>query len=398
MASLPPVYIVSAARTPLGMFQGSLSSLSATQLGSHAIKAAVERAGIDPSTVEEVFFGNVLSANLGQNPARQCAIGAGLPESTVCTTVNKVCASSLKAISLGAQGIMTGMADVIVAGGTESMSTVPHYLPNLRTGAKFGDQPLVDGVLKDGLTDAYKKEHMGLQGEECAEDHGFNREQQDDYCIRTYKKAQEAQAKGWFAWEIAPVEIPGARGKPGVTVDKDDEPKNFNESKTRTLRPAFMPNSGTVTAANASPLSDGAAAVVLVSEAKMKELNLKPLAKVLGWGDAAQNPSKFTTSPSLAIPRALKHAGIEADKVDAYEINEAFSVVALANMKLLGLDESKVNLHGGAVALGHPLGASGARIVTTLLGVLLDKKGKIGCAGICNGGGGASALVLEMVN
>ncbi|KAF2088082.1 thiolase [Saccharata proteae CBS 121410] len=395
MSSLPPVYIVSAARTPTGQFQGSLGSLSAVQLGQHAIKASVERAGIKAEDVEEVFFGNVLSANLGQNPARQCALGAGLPESTVATTVNKVCASSIKAIILGAQTIITGNADIVVAGGAESMSNVPHYLPTLRTGAKFGNQTLVDGVLKDGLTDVYKSEHMGVQGEECAHDHGFNREQQDDYAIRSYKKAQAAAAAGWFGAEIAPIEVSGGRGKPNVTVSEDDEPKNFNESKTRTLRPSFIPGSGTVTAANASPLSDGAASLVLVSEAALKKHNLKPIGKILGWGDAAQNPSKFTTAPALAMPKALKHANVELNAVDAFEINEAFSVVALANMKLLGLSEEKVNLHGGAVALGHPLGASGARIVTTLLGVLREKKGKIGCVGICNGGGGASALVIE---
>lgn len=395
MSSLPSVYIVSAVRTPVGMFQGSLASLSAIQLGSHAIKAAVERAGLKPTDVQEVFVGNVLSANLGQNPARQCAIGAGLPESTVATTINKVCASSIKALIIGAQTIITGNADIVVAGGTESMSNVPHYLPNMRTGAKFGDQTLVDGLLKDGLTDAYKKEHMGLQGEECADDHGFNREHQDDYCIRSYKKAQTAEEAGWFTEEITPIQVSGGRGKPMITVDKDDEPKNFNESKTRTLRPSFKPTNGTVTAANASPLSDGAAALVLVSESALKAHNLKPIAKILGWGDAEQNPSKFTTAPALAIPKALKHAKVDQSAVDAFEINEAFSVVALANMKILGLTEDKVNLHGGAVALGHPLGASGARITTTLLGVLREKKGKIGCAGICNGGGGASAIVIE---
>ncbi|KAF2467434.1 acetyl-CoA acetyltransferase IB [Lindgomyces ingoldianus] len=386
MSSFPPVYIVSAVRSPVGMFLGSLSGVTAIQLGSHAIKAAVERAGLKSEDIQEVFMGNVLSANLGQNPARQCAIGAGLPESVVCTTVNKVCASSIKALIVGAQTIITGNADIVVAGGTESMSNTPHYLPNMRTGAKFGDQSLVDGVLKDGLTDAYKKEHMGLQGEECADDHGFNREHQDDYCIRSYKKANAAQAAGWFKEEIAPIQVPGGRGKPAITIDTDDEPKNFNESKTRNLRPSFKAKDGTVTAANASPLSDGAAALVLVSEAALKAHNLKPMAKILGWGDAAQNPSKFTTAPALAIPKALKHAQVEQSAVDAFEINEAFSVVALANMKLLGLSEDKVNLHGGAVALGHPLGASGARITTTLLGVLREKKGKIGCAGICNGG------------
>jgi acetyl-CoA C-acetyltransferase len=310
--------------------------------------------------------------------------------------VNKVCASGVKAIILGAQTIMTGNADIVVAGGAESMSNTPHYLPNMRTGAKFGNQSLVDGVLRDGLTDAYgKQEHMGLQGEECAADHGFNREQQDTYAIQSYQRAQAAQKAGSFDFEIAPVEIPGARGKPSTTVSLDDEPKNLNIDKLKAIKPAFKPADGTVTAPNASPLSDGGAAVVLVSEAKLQELNIKPLAKILGWGDAAQQPSKFTTAPALAIPKALKHAGVSQEEVDAFEINEAFSVVALANMKLLGLTDEKVNVHGGAVAIGHPLGASGARIVTTLLGVLKAKGGKIGCVGICNGGGGASALVVE---
>jgi acetyl-CoA C-acetyltransferase len=334
--------------------------------------------------------------SVGQNPARQCALGAGLENTTVCTTVNKVCASGVKAIILASQTIMTGNADIVVAGGAESMSNAPHYLPVLRNGAKYGDQTLVDAVLKDGLTDAYgKKEHMGLQAEECAQDHGFNREQQDEYAIQSYQRAQKAQKEGHFDFEIAPIEIPGARGKPGVTVDKDDEPKNLNVDKLKSMKPAFIPGSGTVTAPNASPLNDGGAAVVLVSEAKLKELNIEPLAKILGWGDAAQQPSKFTTSPAIAIPKALKHAGVKQEDVDAFEINEAFSVVALANLKLLGLTDEKVNVHGGAVAIGHPLGASGARIVCTLLGVLKQNKGKIGCVGICNGGGGASALVIE---
>lgn len=282
-----------------------------------------------------------------------------------------------------------------MAGGTESMSNVPHYLPNLRTGAKYGDQTLVDGVLKDGLTDAYAKQHMGLAGEECAEDHSVTREEQDDYAIRTYQRAQKATEEGLFKAEIVPVEVSGGRGKPNVVIDRDDEVKNLNIEKLKAMRPAFKPNGGTVTAPNAAPLNDGAAAVVLVSEAKLKELGLKPLAKILGWGDAEKAPSKFTTAPSLAIPKALKHAKVDASNVDAYEINEAFSVVALANMKLLGLSEDKVNLHGGAVAIGHPLGCSGARIIATLIGVLREKKGKIGAAGICNGGGGASALVIE---
>jgi len=342
---------------------------------------------------EQIYLTYISS--LGQNPARQCALGAGLPQSVVCTTVNKVCASSVKALILGAQTIITGNASIIVAGGAESMSNCPHYLPNMRTGSKFGNQELVDGILKDGLSDAYSGEHMGLQGEECADDHGFGREEQDEYCFRSYKRAQTAHSSGWFEQEIVKVEVPGPRGKPGKIVEHDDEPKNLNEERAKALKPSFKAQNGTVTAANASPLSDGAAALVLVSEQVLKERNLKPIAKILGWGDAAQNPSKFTTSPALAIPKALKHAGVSQDEVDAFEINEAFSVVALANMKLLGLTPDKVNLHGGAVALGHPLGASGARIVTTLLGVLREKKGKIGVASICNGGGGASAIVLQ---
>ena len=318
----------------------------------------------------------------------------------MCTTVNKVCASGLKAIVLGAQTIMTGNAEVIVAGGTESMSNAPHYLPTLRKGSKFGNVELVDGVLRDGLTDAYgKKEHMGLAGEQCAEEHGFGREESDDYAVRTIKKAQEAEKNGWFKEEIVPVEIPGARGKPATVVDKDEKIQlPLNVDKIKAMKPAFKPNGGTVTAPNASPLSDGAAAVVLVSEQALKKYNLKPLAKIRGWGDAAREPSKFTIAPALAIPKALKHAGVTQDEVDAFEINEAFSVVALANMKLLGLSEDKVNIHGGAVALGHPLGCSGARIVTTLLGVLREKKGKLGCVGICNGGGGASAMVIETIS
>ncbi|KAL2271246.1 hypothetical protein VTJ83DRAFT_617 [Remersonia thermophila] len=396
MSGLPPVYIASVARTPLGSFLGSLSSLSATQLGSHAIKAAVERVPqIKPEDVEEVFFGNVLSANLGQAPARQCAIGAGLSDKVVCTTVNKVCASGLKAIILGAQTIMTGNASIVVAGGTESMSNTPHYLPGLRTGTKYGDSTLVDGVQKDGLRDAYgKQELMGMQGELCSQEHGLTREMQDEYAIGTYKKAQAATEAGLFT-EIAPIEVSGGRGKPPVTIDRDEEVKNLNEAKLKTVRPVFIPNGGTVTAANAAPINDGAAAVVLVSEAKLKELGIKPIAKILGWGDAARDPARFTIAPALAIPKAIQHAGLTPADVDYYEINEAFSVVALANIKLLGLDPEKVNVFGGSVAIGHPLGASGARIVTTLTSVLREKKGKIGVAGICNGGGGASALVIE---
>jgi acetyl-CoA C-acetyltransferase len=396
MSGLPPVYIVSAARTPVGSFLGTLSSLSATQLGSTAIKAAVERVPqIKPEDVEEVFFGNVLSANLGQAPARQCAIGAGLSNTVPCTGINKVCASGMKAIILGAQTIITGNASIVVAGGTESMSNAPHYLPTLRNGAKFGDQSLVDGMLKDGLTDAYKKEHMGLAAELCSDDHGFSREEQDAYAIATYQRAQEATAGGIFSKEIVPVEVSGGRGKPPVQITTDEEVKNLNIDKLKSVKPVFKPKDGTVTAANAAPLNDGAAALVLMSEAKVKELGVTPIAKILGWGDAAREPERFTTAPALAIPKALKHAGITDKDVDFYEINEAFSVVALANMKLLGLSEDKVNVFGGSVAIGHPLGCSGARIVTTLTTVLREKKAKIGCAGICNGGGGASAIIIE---
>ncbi|KAL1879286.1 erg10, acetyl-CoA C-acetyltransferase [Diaporthe australafricana] len=393
MSSLPPVYIASVARTPVGSFLG----LTATQLGSHAIKAAVERVPeIKPEDVEEVFFGNVLSAGLGQAPARQCAINAGLSDAVVATTVNKVCASGLKAIILGAQTIMTGNASIVVAGGTESMSNTPHYLPNLRTGVKYGDGSLIDGVQKDGLRDAYgKQELMGMQGELCASTHEITREQQDEYAIKTYQKAQAATEAGVFKTEIAPVEVSGGRGKPAIKVDRDDEVKNLNIDRLKGARPVFIPGTGTVTAANASPINDGASAVVLVSEAKLKELGIKPIAKILGWGDAANAPEKFTTAPSLAIPKAIKHAGLTADKIEFYEINEAFSVVALANIKLLNLDPETVNVFGGSVAIGHPLGCSGARIVTTLTTVLKEKKAKIGCAGICNGGGGASAIVIE---
>ncbi|KAL8998204.1 MAG: hypothetical protein Q9169_002689 [Polycauliona sp. 2 TL-2023] len=398
--SLPPVYIVSAVRTPIGQFQGALASQTAIQLGSHAIKSAIERVpSLKPEQVEEVFFGNVISGNLGQNPARQCAINAGLKDSTVCTTINKVCASGTKSIILAAQTIMTGNASCIVAGGTESMSNVPHYLPTLRKGSKYGNDTLVDGLLKDGLTDAYSSEHMGLQGEECARDHSISRSAQDAYAIRSIQKAQAATSSGAFAHEICAVEIPGARGKPATIVDKDEKVSMpLNEEKLKSMRPAFITDgSGTVTAPNASPLSDGAAALILVSEAFLHQYKLTPLAKILGWADAAQQPSKFTTAPALAIPKALSHANIQQNDVDVFEINEAFSVVALANMKILGLDEDKVNLHGGAVAMGHPLGCSGARIVVTLLGVMREKsgKGKVGCVGICNGGGGASSLVVE---
>jgi acetyl-CoA C-acetyltransferase len=370
--------------------------LTAVQLGTHAIKSALARVpAIEASKVEEVFFGNVLSANLGQNPARQCAIGAGLSDTTVCTTVNKVCASGLKAIILGAQTILTGGADIVVAGGTESMTNTPYYIPSARSGARYGNQTLVDGVVRDGLSDAYDGQAMGFAAEECALDYTFSREDQDNYAINSYQKAQEAVAKGAFKDEIAPIEVSGGRGKPNKLVDVDDEPKNLNIEKLKSVRPVFIPSGGTVTAPNASPISDGASAVVLVSAATLTSLKLTPIAKILGWGEAAKAPSKFTTAPSLAIPKALKHAGVTQEQVDYYEINEAFSVVALANLKILGIEAEKVNVNGGAVALGHPLGCSGARIVTTLAHVLKQRRGKIGAAGICNGGGGASAIVIE---
>ena len=337
--------------------------------------------------------------SLGQNPARQCAKGASLPDSVISSTINKVCASGLKSIILGAQTIMTGHASCIVAGGTESMSNTPHYLPQMRTGQKFGDVKLLDGVTKDGLTDAYDNELMGMAAEECARDHGFDRAAQDAYAIRTIQKAQAAQKSGAFDWEITPVTIPGARGKPAQEVKVDEKPSiPLNEEKLKSMKPAFITDgSGTVTAPNASPLSDGACAVILCSEDFLKSHDIKPLAKILGWGDAEQKPSKFTTSPAIAIPKALRNAGVSSqEEISAFEINEAFSVVALANLKLLGLKEEKVNQHGGAVALGHPLGCSGARIVATLLGVMKEKGGKLGCVGICNGGGGASAMVLEV--
>ena len=307
-----------------------------------------------------------------------------------------MCASGLKAVILGAQTIITGNASIVVAGGTESMSNTPHYLPNLRTGNKYGDGTLVDGVQKDGLRDAYgKQELMGMQAELCSTDHGFTREQQDEYAIRTYQRAQAATEADVFKSEIAPIQVSGGRNKPAITIDRDEEVKNLNVEKLKTVRPVFIPNGGTVTAANAAPINDGAAAIVLVSEAKLKELGLKPIAKILGWGDAAREPERFTVAPALAIPKAIKHAGLTEKDVDYYEINEAFSVVALANIKLLNLDDEKVNVFGGSVAIGHPLGCSGARILTTLTTVLREKKAKIGVAGICNGGGGASALVIE---
>lgn len=390
------VYIVAAARTPMGSFQGSLSTLTYVDLGVHAVKAALSKVPqINATEVEEIFFGNVIQANVGQAPARQVAIGAGLGEDTPATTINKVCASGMKAIILGAQTIMTGTADIVVAGGAESMTNAPYYIPKARGGLRFGEGQIVDGIQKDGLNDAYDGQAMGVAAEKCAADHSFSREDQDNFAIASYQKAQAAHSNGKFKAEIAPVTVKGQRGKPDVVVEVDEEAAKLNEAKLRAARAVFKKENGTVTAPNASPINDGGAAVVLMSERKVQELGITPLAKIRGWGDAAHAPVDFTTAPSLAVPKALKHAGLSTADVDFVELNEAFSVVGLANTKLLNLDPSKVNVYGGAVALGHPLGCSGARVVVTLAHVLKQEGGKIGVAGICNGGGGASALVIE---
>lgn len=387
------VIILSAVRTPIGSFGGVLSSLSAVELGSIAVKAALDRAGVDPALVQELYFGNVLSAGLGQAPATQVAAGAGLGFTVPCTFVNKVCASGMKAIMLGAQSIMTGQNDVVVVGGTESMSNIPFYLLKARFGYKYGNGELIDGLQHDGLTDAYDRCAMGVCADNTAKEMSITREDQDQYAISSYKRAAAAWSSGRFADEVIPVEIRDRRGN--VTqVTEDEEFKSVNFDKIPSLKPAFSKD-GTVTAANASTLNDGASALVLMSAGKAAELGLKGLATIRGFADAAQEPLWFTTTPSLAIPLALKHAGLEAGDVAYYEINEAFSAVALANNKLLGLSHGKVNVNGGAVALGHPLGASGARIVTTLVNVLRQNDAAVGVAGICNGGGGASAIVVE---
>ncbi|GMM30253.1 acetyl-CoA C-acetyltransferase [Martiniozyma asiatica (nom. inval.)] len=390
------VYIVASARTPIGSFQGSLASLGYVDLGAHAVKAALEKVPqIKPTDVEEIFFGNVLQAAVGQAPARQVAIKAGLGEDTPATTINKVCASGMKAIIFGAQTILTGCADIVVAGGAESMTNTPYYLPAARGGLRFGDNTVVDGISKDGLNDAYDGKAMGVAAEKCAADHQLTREMQDDFAISSYKKAQKSHADGKFKSEISPITIKGFRGKPDVVVEVDEEVNKLNESKLKSARTVFKKENGTVTAPNASPINDGGAAVVLMSEKKVKELGITPIAKILGWGDAAHAPIDFTTAPALAVPKALKHAGLSIDDVDYFELNEAFSVVGLANTKLLNLDPAKVNVYGGAVALGHPLGCSGARVVVTLANILAQEGGKIGAAGICNGGGGASAIIIE---
>ena len=389
------VYIVSAVRTPIGAMNGSLSSLSATQLGSIAIKGALEKAGINPEMVQEVYMGNVISAGLGQAPATQAMLGAGIPNTVPSTTVNKVCASGSKAIMLAASSIMMGVNDVVVAGGMESMSNIPYYLDKARNGYRLGHGTIIDGMIKDGLWDVYKDFHMGNAAEICAREYNFTREDQDNFAIESYTRAQNAYAKNAFADEIIPVTIP-VRGKDPIVVSVDEEYTKVNFDKLKTLKPAFE-KEGTITAANASKLNDGSSAMVLMSEEKMNELGLKPLAKIIGFADAAQAPEWFTTTPALAIPKALKMAGIELKDVDFFELNEAFSVVGLVNNKLLGLDDKKVNVYGGAVALGHPIGSSGARIVGTLATILNKEGGRYGVTGICNGGGGASAIVLERV-
>ncbi|KAI9480784.1 MAG: Thiolase, N-terminal domain-containing protein [Benjaminiella poitrasii] len=389
------VYIAAAIRTPLGGFNGSLASLTATKLGSIAIEAAVKKINLPVEAVEEVIFGCVLSANLGQNPARQAALGAGLKDETVCTTVNKVCASGMKAVILAAQSIMLGNAEVIVAGGMESMTNTPYYLPKQRFGSTYGNAEILDGIVKDGLTDVYNNYLMGVAAEECAAEYDISREQQDEYAIESYKRAQAAFAAGYYKEEIVPVTVSGGRGKPDRVIEQDDEVVKLNEEKLRSVRPAFQSKNGTVTAPNSSPLSDGASALVIVSKEAAEKYNLSLIAKISGWGEAAQAPARFTTSPALAIPKAIKHAGLTADDISFYEINEAFSVVACANKKILNLTSDKVNVWGGAVAMGHPLGCSGARIITTLTSVLKSNNEKYGVAGVCNGGGGASAIVIE---
>lgn len=388
------VFIVSAVRTPIGSFNGALSALSATQLGSIVMKAVLEKAGIPATAVNEVYMGNVISANLGQAPANQASIYAGIPTNVPCTTVNKVCASGMKAIMLGAQSILSGDNDVVVAGGMESMSNVPYYLDKARSGYKLGHGAVTDGIIRDGLWDPYKDFHMGNAAELCNTEYKITREEQDAYAIQSYKRAAEATEKGYFKNEIVPVEVPG---KQVVTVAEDEDYKKVNFEKIPTLKPTFQKD-GTITAANASNLNDGAAAVVLMSGEKVKELGLQPLAKIISFADASQAPEWFTTTPVKAVNKALEKAKLTVADIDFVEINEAFSCVPLANERDLGLSPDKVNVWGGAVSIGHPIGCSGARIVVTLSSILRHNNARYGVAGICNGGGGASAIVIEAVN
>lgn len=388
-------YIVAAVRTPMGSYGGSLAGLSATALGTTAIKAAIQKAGIPVDAVNEVFMGNVISAGLGQAPARQAALGADLPHHVPCTTVNKVCASGMKAVMLAAQSIEAGYNEVVVAGGMESMSNVPYYLPNLRFGQKLGHAQAIDGLVKDGLWDVYNDFHMGNAGELCAREMNITREAQDEYAINSYRRSAEAWKNGKFNTEIAPVEIPGRKGD--ITLfSEDEEYKNVNFDKIPSLRPVFDKN-GSITAANASTLNDGASALILVSEEALKKYNLTPIARISGYADAALAPEWFTVAPAAAVPKALDRAGISLNDVDLFEFNEAFSVVALANNIKLGLNPEQVNIYGGAVSLGHPLGSSGSRITTTLIHALHQEGKSRGVAAICNGGGGASAIVVEKI-
>jgi acetyl-CoA C-acetyltransferase len=389
------VYIVSAVRTPIGSFGGSLKELSATQLGAIAINGAVEKSGVTPDQVDELLMGSVIQAGLGQAPARQACKASGLPDSVICTTVNKVCASGMKAVSQGAASIALGEAEIIVAGGMESMSNVPFYVESMRWGNKYGNSVLIDGIAKDGLTDVYDGLAMGNAADFCAAECGISREEQDAFAIESYKRSQKAWNDGSFTDEVVPVTIPQKKGEP-ITVSKDDEPFSVKFDKIPGLRPAFSKD-GTVTAANASTMNDGAAALVLVSKEKMEELGLKPLAKIISYADAEQQPKWFTTTPSKALPKAVERAGLKMADIDFVELNEAFSVVGIENIRRMKLDPAKVNVHGGAVSLGHPLGCSGARILVTLINVLKQNGGRYGAAGICNGGGGASAMVIEIV-
>lgn len=388
------VVIVSVARTPIGSFMGSLSNISATKLGAIAIKGALEKINLAPNLVEEVFMGNVVSAGLGQAPARQAAIYAGISDNVPCTTVNKVCASGMKSIMLAAQTIALGDAEIVVAGGMENMSSIPHY-QYARKGSKFGPIAMEDGMQKDGLVDAYEKVAMGVCADECATKYEFSREDQDAFAIQSYNRSAKAWSEGKFNDEIVPVSIPQRRGEP-IIFNEDEEYKNVKMEKIPALRAAFTKD-GTVTAANASTINDGGAALVLMSAEKAKELNLNPLAKIVSYADAAHEPKWFTTAPAKALPKALAKANISIDDVDYFELNEAFSIVGLANMKILNITDDKVNVNGGAVSLGHPLGVSGARIVIALTSILKQNNAKIGAAAICNGGGGASALILERI-
>ncbi len=388
------VVIISAVRTPMGSFGGSLSTVSATKLGATAIKGALSKVNVSPELVDEVYMGNVLQANLGQAPARQASIFAGIGKNVPCTTVNKVCASGMKAISLAAQAIKCGDANVVIAGGMENMSIVPHYY-SARKATKLGDSKMIDGLVKDGLTDVYNKTHMGVSADKCAVDNNVTREEQDNFAIESYNRASKAWNEGKFNNEVVPVEVPQRRGEP-ILVDKDEEYSNVRMEKIPTLRAVFS-KEGTVTAANASTLNDGASALLLMSKEKATELGLSPIAKIVSYADAAQEPELFTTAPSLAIPIALKKANMSQDQIDYWELNQAFSVVGIANSKKLGLNPEKVDVNGGAVALGHPLGNSGSRIIVTLINVLKQNNGKYGGAGICNGGGGASAMIIENI-